>query len=140
MVRAVAQPDLLEERERANSQLAGRQARRRELRLDVLQRVQRWDEVERLEDEAERAQPEVCELVVTERGQVSPFEEDLTGRRTIECAEQLQQRGLAGPAGADESDDLSVPDRQVDAVERVDRRITEPEAALRGANVVVQQV
>ena len=90
-------------------QLVRRHARGRELGLDVLERGQRRDQVERLEDEAERAQPDLGELVVAEGCEVAALEEDLPGGRPVERAEELQQRRLPRAARALDRDDLAGP-------------------------------
>ena len=68
-----------------------------------------------LEDEAERAQPDLGELAVAERVQVAALEEHLARARTVERAEQLEQRRLAGAARALERDELARRDREIDA-------------------------
>ena len=55
-------------------------------------------------------------------GEVAALEEDVAAR-PVERAEQLEQRRLAGAARALERDELARLDRQVDALERVDRRV-----------------
>ena len=59
MIRAPAQADLLEQRQRARTELRAADPGRCELRLDVLHRGERRDQIELLEDEAERAQAQV---------------------------------------------------------------------------------
>src|SRR5919197_417425 len=92
-------------------------ADRRQLRLDVLEGGERRDQVELLEHEAERPEPERRELVVGELGQVAAPEEDAAGTHPVERPEQLQERRLAGAARALERDELAVSDLEVDPVQ-----------------------
>ena len=105
MLGALGEPDLVEQRERRAARVPD--AGRRELRLDVLDGGQRRDQVELLEDEAERAQPQLGELVVAELREVAALEQHLAVARAVERAEQLQQRRLAGAARAFERDELA---------------------------------
>src|SRR5581483_5559677 len=116
----LGEADLAQEREGAQPQLLARNSRRGEAGLDVLERRQRRDQVELLEDEAEGAQPQLGELVVAELGQVAAFEEHVAGGGTVERAEELQQRRLARPARPLQRDELARLDRQVDAVDGAD--------------------
>src|SRR5579872_5160394 len=136
MLCAVGETDLLEQRERARAQLVAVDAGRRKLRLDVLERVQRRDQVERLEDEAEGAQAQLGEVAVSERAEVAALEEHRAARRAVERAEELQQRRLAGARRPDDRDDLRVVDRQVDACERGNRRLAALERARDAAELV----
>ena len=136
MRRALGEADLLEQGERAIAQLVGGDADRRQLRLDVLERRQRRDQVELLEDEAERLQAQVGELAVAEHPEVASLEEDAPGARPVERAEQLQQGRLAGSARAFERDELARSDLEVDAAHGLDDRRAPLEEALRALDVV----
>src|SRR5689334_939697 len=122
VVGPVEQADLVEQRERTHAQTGILAGDGRELRLDVLDGGERRDQVELLEHEAERAQAERGELVVGERREVVPLEEDATGARAVEGAEELQQGRLAAAARPLERDELARLDLELDAVERADRR------------------
>src|SRR5581483_5359463 len=63
----LGEADLAQEREGAQPQLLARNSRRGEAGLDVLERRQRRDQVELLEDEAEGAQPQLGELARLDR-------------------------------------------------------------------------
>ena len=76
MVGALGEPHLAEQLQRAGAIAAGRD----ELHLDVLDRGQRRDQVELLEDEAECAQPQLGELVVAELREVAALEQHLAAR------------------------------------------------------------
>ena len=60
VIGSLGEPHLVEQLQRAGAIAAGRD----ELRFDVLDRGQRWDEVELLEDETEGAQAQLGEIVV----------------------------------------------------------------------------
>src|SRR5258707_2365412 len=118
VVSTLGEPNLVEQLQRAGATAAGRD----EFRFDVLDRGQRWDQVELLEDETERAQAQLGELVVGQADEVVALEPDVAGARPVERAEQLQERRLAGAARAFERDELARRYLQVDAVERAHRR------------------
>src|SRR5207245_5993933 len=113
------EPHLTEPLERA---LPGA-ADRRQLRLDVLERSQRRDQVELLEDEAERAQPQRGQLVVGQLAKVPSLEEHAAGARTVERPEELEQRRLAGAARPLERDELTGLDLEIEPVECAHRRV-----------------
>src|SRR5580765_3435176 len=118
MVGALGEPHLAEQLERSLSRTADRD----ELCLDVLNRGERRDQVELLEDESERAQAERRELAVAEAGQVPALEDHVARARPVERAEQLEQRRLPGAARALERDELARVELEVDAVERAHGR------------------
>src|SRR5690349_12030916 len=118
MVGALGEPHLAEQLERSLSRTADRD----ELHLDVLHCGERRDQVELLEDESERAQPQRGELAVRQVREVAPLEDDVARARAVERGEQLQQGGLAGAARAFERHELARAELEVDAVERPHRR------------------
>ena len=104
VIGALGEPHLVEQlRARARAIAAGRD----ELHLDVLDRGQRRDQVELLEDEAERAQAQLGELVVGQADEVGALEPNVAAARPVERAEELQQRRLARAARAFERDELA---------------------------------
>src|SRR4051794_2751509 len=114
MVGAVAQPDAVEQVADAPVPRAG--AVEHEWELDVLGHRQRRDEVEELEDEADLAAAQLGALAGGQLRQVPVLEEDPSGVGLVEAAGQVEQRRLAGPAGADESREAARVEAQVDAV------------------------
>ena len=78
---------------------------------------QRGDQVELLEHEAERAQPQVGEPAVGESREVFLLEQQLAAGRPIERAEQLQHRALSRPARPGDDDELTLVDHEVDVVD-----------------------
>src|SRR5205814_783719 len=119
MARPIAQPDVVEERQRAPAQIRLLDAVRRKRRLHVLERAQRGDEVELLEDVAERAQAELGQVAIRESAEVVAVVLDLARARLVEPAEQLEQAGLPGAARSLERQELALRDREVDAGERL---------------------
>ena len=63
---------------------------RRHRGLDVLERGQRRDQVELLEDEADPVATQVGQLAVAHLGQRAALEDDASACGPVECAEQLQ--------------------------------------------------
>ena len=118
---AIGEADLLEQCQRSFTQLRRAYPYRCESRLDVFERGQGRDQVELLEDEAERLEAELCQLAVTENGEVASLEDDVAGARTVERTEQLQQGRLAGSTRALERHELAGLDLQIDAADSLDR-------------------
>ncbi len=85
-------PSNASERER---QVAVGRARRGEPRLDVPEGGEGRNEVELLEDEAERAQSQVGKVAIRKGSEIATLEEDVALARAVECTEQLKQRRLA---------------------------------------------
>src|SRR6478609_92853 len=112
---AIGEADLLEQGQGALTQLRRAYSYGGETCLDILESGQRRNQVELLEDEAERVEAKLGQVAVAEGAEVAPFEQDAAGARTVERAEQLQQRRLAGSTGALERDELARLDLQVDA-------------------------
>jgi hypothetical protein len=79
-----------------------------------LRRRERRDQVELLEDEADRSEPEVGEAVVVEVAEVDAVEQQLAGAGAVETAEQLQQRRLARAAWAGDDDELAAGNREIE--------------------------
>ena len=95
VARAVGEADLGEHALGALPGVDRRESGRGELRLDVLEGGQRRDQVELLEDESERAQPELGEVAVAQLREIATLEEDAAAGRTVERAEELEERRLS---------------------------------------------
>ena len=93
---AVGEADLAEQRARAVAQLVAAGARSgASAELDVLERGERRDQVELLEDEAERAQPQLGELAVA-----AAFARSRPSKRTCAAASAGRARRGAGAASS----------------------------------------
>ena len=79
MDRALCEPDLFEQCERAIAEIRIADAGRSELRLDVLDGSQRRDQIELLEDETERMQPK-CPELMAQVAEVEHKSEETTAR------------------------------------------------------------
>src|SRR5690606_1364941 len=75
-------------------------ARQRGRQRDVLGGVERGDEVERLEDEADLVAAERRELALAQRGEVDVADEDLSGRERVEARQAVHEGRLARPRRA----------------------------------------
>lgn len=73
-----------------------------------------------LEDEAQMLVAEVAELLLAEGGGVDAVDTYAASVRTVEGADDLQQRCLAGAAGADDAHHLATFDVEVDAFEHLE--------------------
>ena len=85
----------------------------------VLNDRQGRDQVVALKDKAHRGGAVIRQLVGAERGDVFPVHEDLSFRRAVQAAQQVQQRAFARAAGAQDHDELSFLQRQVHMVQRL---------------------
>ncbi len=81
----------------------------------VLQRRERWQQVVELEDEADGARPEG--VLVGEPGQVGPVDQHAPRSRTIEGAQDIQQRALAASTRPHHGHQLAPRHAQVDSIE-----------------------
>jgi hypothetical protein len=84
------------------------QAERDERGLDVISCRQRRQEIEGLENEADRPGPDVGDARVVQSGQIG------AGCRPVERAQQLQQRGLAVPGATLDRQPVTVRNLQAD--------------------------
>src|SRR5918999_1867165 len=97
--------------------LVTRHSQRGERRLDVLGGGQGRDQVELLEDEAQRPQPQLGQGGVAEPLEGPAVEADRAAARPIERPEELQERRLAGAGRAEDGDELAAPDGEGEGVE-----------------------
>src|SRR5690606_33647329 len=88
---------------------------------DVFERGEFGKQVMELVHEAERTVAKPAALDVAESRHVLARNDHLAGGRLVETAEQLQQRVLAGPGRADDSDSRAGLDREVDAAQHLER-------------------
>src|SRR5205085_1431084 len=80
--------------------------------LDVLERSERWEEIELLEDEAERAFADVAQTFRIHRDAV---DHDVAFRRREDAAEDREEGRLAAARRTFERHDLTAIDREVDS-------------------------
>jgi hypothetical protein len=112
--------EVLEQLAPARARLARRQARQQAGQLDVVGDREVRDEVEELEDEAHLAAAQQRPGRLAELVDPAAAEVDLAGGRSVEPAEQVQQRRLAAARGPHDADELALGDRQVDTAQRRD--------------------
>src|SRR5207244_13219672 len=113
---AAAESDLFEELASAFPPGARSHSEGGHSRLDVLERVQRRDQVELLEDEPERVAAQQGQLAVALASKVDPIKDDLAASRPVEAAKKSQQRRLAGTARARHGHEVAFVDAQVDVI------------------------
>src|SRR6185436_3354808 len=120
MMQAVFELDQREQLARAFVDLLPRPAAQVQRQPHVLQRAQRRQQVEELEDEADLVAADAGQLVVAEAGERLAVDAHLAGGRAIEPADQVQQRRFAGARRSNDRDHLAARDGEGDAVERDD--------------------
>jgi len=91
-----------------------------ERKLDVVQRIGAWQQIERLENETNLAVADLGELVVDHVRDVLAVELVAAGRRRIEAAEHVHQGGLAAAGRSHDGDILVAMDLEGDPAQRVD--------------------
>ena len=87
--------------------------------LDVVAYAQIWHEVAAggLPNEPDLAAAIGHQVLVGNVQQVAFADTDTAGRRAFESREDIQEGGLAGTAGADDTDQLAGPDLEIDAAQ-----------------------
>jgi hypothetical protein len=121
LVHARAEADPLEQLPGLGVGVAGARVLHPDRDRDVLDRGQRWEQVEALEHEAEVAGAQRGQLALAEPGDVLALEPDLAGGRREQQAEDRDQRGLARARRALDQHDLAGVDVEAGAGERGDR-------------------
>ena len=114
------QADRLQAVKRARAPLAARQpaaAAQFQREQDVLQRGQRRDELEELEDDAHVASAPARERVLAAPAQLLPGEDDLPARRAVDAGQQVEQRRLAAAGGAVDGEEALRWDAEGEVVE-----------------------
>ena len=87
---------------------------------DVLERRDRGDQVERLEDEADLLTTEDGEVLVVERAEVDVADDRLAGREGVEAGDAVHQRRLAGARRAHDRRETGTVELDGHAVEGLD--------------------
>ena len=107
---------------------SSRRARRRavvaaqlERDLHVLERGERGDELEALEDEADFRPAELRALIFVEAREIGAVEQHGAARRDVESGEQAEQRRLAAARGPDDGDERAVGNGEVTSRSTVSR-------------------
>ena len=126
VVEPIAQPDPLQRLAGPLVPLGGGDPGVEQRQLDVLQRRGARQQVEVLEDEADRLVAEVRQLVVGEAGDVLPLQQVAAGGGAVEAAEQVHQRRLARARGPHDGDELALRDLERDAAERRQLDVAHP--------------
>ena len=133
---AIGEADLLEQRQRPLAQLRRADADRREAGLDVLERGQRRDQVELLEDEAERVQPQLGQLAVAETPRSRPSKKTLPALGRSSAPSSCSSVVLPDPLGPSSATNSPGLDLQVDAADGLDHRRATLEEPLGALDVV----
>src|SRR5580692_2788248 len=119
MTRPLLEPDALQRRRGAGPAFGRSDTERSERHLDVLLRAQRRDQVEGLEDEADRGGPDPGDLALPHRAQVLAVEFHGSRGRPVQAAEHLQQGGFAMAGRALDGQPFTVLDDRIHPGQRV---------------------
>src|SRR4051812_22414252 len=122
MIEAMAEADAPEQVARLVERERLRHTGIVERQRHVLERRRVRDQVEGLKHEADVVQPHPGLSGAIGGGHVAPAEPVMPARGSIEAAEDVEQRALAGAGGAAQGDDLSEADLNVHADEHRQRR------------------
>src|SRR4029077_10626417 len=115
---AIGEADLFEECRGARTSLVRRITRQERGQLDVLLRGELVHQLERLEDESDLVAAQVREGAFGELVDALPRDRQLTGARTIEPADQVEQRRFATATWTHHRHGLAAAHVEVDRVER----------------------
>jgi hypothetical protein len=124
---ALAQPNSREQLGGAGASFQGRDAGRLHRQLDVLDGGQVVEQVEALEDEAERSEPQPGLLGVAQLPEILAVKEDAALGGAVEQTNDLKQRALAGARRSLDRHHLCRADGQRNIVQRDDGRLTDLE-------------
>src|SRR5574337_366538 len=116
---AVPQTDDRQCRLHVPAALRLRQAGEEQRQLDVLEGGEHGDEVVHLKHESHMARAPGRQLPGRHSGDLVAAHGDDAGRGQIQPAQEVQQRGLAGPAGAHEANELARVHVQIQALEHM---------------------
>ena len=89
----------------------------RRRQFDIGRRGQRFQQVVRLEHEPEGVPAQVGKPVVVERPDIGPGNAALSLGGTVQAADDVHERGLAGPRRAGDADELARANAQRDSVQ-----------------------
>src|SRR5207245_1499068 len=116
MAGAVAEADRLQGRHRPFPAIGAGTAID-ERHLDVARRGGAGEQVEGLEDESDLAVADRGQVVVPDPADVDAVEVIRALCRLVEAADDMHERALARARRADDRDELTAPDREIDAPE-----------------------
>jgi len=119
MVSAIGQSHLVEQPSCAGGRVAS--ACNFHRNADVLEGGQRRNEMEELEDEPDLLAAQSGELVLAERGDIGAVNQDRPRRGRVEAGNQTEQCRLAAARGADDREELTRGDREVQGMKDRER-------------------
>jgi hypothetical protein len=96
-------------------------------REDVVEDVEVREEMKRLEDEADAKATKGCEIAIGHLPKIMTEDGDLALVVTIEAADDREERALARATRTKNGDELALLDRNIEAIERLPRRLADAE-------------
>lgn len=96
-----------------------------ERQLDVFREGHAGEEIERLEDHANRVAAVASEFDRINGREVASADLDCAGGGAVEPGQEIEKGGLAGAGGAEEGDELALADFEGDVVDSGDRGVAE---------------
>ena len=118
--RAVGEPDEREQFPRPRRCLLRCDPLEQQRQADILECVHRWQEIEKLKDEAEPAPAELRQGSVIRTRQIQPIDDNLARGRPIEAGDEMEKGAFAAAARTDDRDELMPRDCEGDILERMD--------------------
>ena len=115
MAHATCQAHLRQDLFGARTRRARRRAADQQRHHDVLQSRKLAQEMMKLEHKTELPVPQFRRPARVEIGIARAIQPDVSGRRTVERPEEMEQRAFPCPRGADDRDELPAPHLDVDA-------------------------
>src|SRR5262249_15245972 len=112
---ALAETDVVEQRQGLRLFRLGAAAEQLEREKHVLLDRQGGDQVEELEDEADPPPAQQGALAFGEAAELGAVETDLAAVGGLDAGDQIEQRGFAGAAAAEQDHQLAAADLEVEA-------------------------
>src|SRR5206468_4397447 len=126
MVLTPVQADPRQSRRGLRPLLAQRDCPVKKRELDVFQRAGPRDQIEALKDEPDFPVPNLREGILSRPRNIPPIQPVVAASGGVQAADNVHERGFAGPRGAHDRHELSTLDLQADTAHRVHLDVAEP--------------
>lgn len=130
--RAIGKADEREQLLRPRRRLSRCNPLEQQWQADILERVHRWQEIEKLKHKSEPAPAKVRQGSVVRGRQIQAVDDNLARGRPIQPGNEMEEGAFAATARTEDGDELVPRDRERDILQRVDRAFAR---FVRAANV-----